>query len=177
MKTWQLALVKPGASSSPRTRVASEYARRNGRKSMELANSGANTQPRTTGQSPVPSGRVHRRFESYKRPRQTKRKGPHALVKTSPNGSSGRTRTYDQAINSRPLYQLSYAGMAAIDSVTSATVKEPDLHRILAHRSLLRRARSRAACHASQHERGLLLSSTRRRFIRSDAMDPRAMEP
>jgi hypothetical protein len=39
------------------------------------------------------------------------------------NGSSGRTRTYDQAINSRPLYQLSYAGMAAIDSLTSVAVK------------------------------------------------------
>src|SRR5947209_10099167 len=26
-------------------------------------------------------------------------------------GSGGRTRTYDQAVNSRPLYQLSYAGM------------------------------------------------------------------
>ncbi len=30
-----------------------------------------------------------------------------------PAGSSGRTRTYDQAINSRPLYQLSYAGIGA----------------------------------------------------------------
>jgi hypothetical protein len=26
------------------------------------------------------------------------------------SGSGGRTRTYDQAVNSRPLYQLSYAG-------------------------------------------------------------------
>ncbi len=28
------------------------------------------------------------------------------------NGSGGRTRTYDQAVNSRPLYRLSYAGSA-----------------------------------------------------------------
>ena len=26
------------------------------------------------------------------------------------NGSPGRTRTYDMAVNSRPLYQLSYRG-------------------------------------------------------------------
>lgn len=29
------------------------------------------------------------------------------------SGSGGRTRTYDQAVNSRPLYQLSYAGTQA----------------------------------------------------------------
>ena len=29
------------------------------------------------------------------------------------SGSGGRTRTYDQAVNSRPLYQLSYAGTHA----------------------------------------------------------------
>ncbi len=30
-------------------------------------------------------------------------------------GSEGRTRTYDQAVNSRPLYQLSYLGMGGGD--------------------------------------------------------------
>ncbi len=34
-----------------------------------------------------------------------------AKVRSRLKGSSGRTRTYDLAVNSRPLYQLSYRGM------------------------------------------------------------------
>ena len=34
-------------------------------------------------------------------------------------GSRGRTRTYDQAVNSRPLYQLSYSGMVWLPSLDS----------------------------------------------------------
>ena len=49
-------------------------------------------------------------------------------------GSSDRTRTYDQAINSRPLYQLSYAGMAARDSVPCGPVKCRNSQRIVSHR-------------------------------------------
>ena len=45
--------------------------------------------------------------------RQAKKaRTPHTRSSArNPTGSGGRTRTYDQAVNSRPLYRLSYAGM------------------------------------------------------------------
>ncbi len=36
---------------------------------------------------------------------------PHAVWRGGKNGSGSRTRTCDQSVNSRPLYQLSYPGM------------------------------------------------------------------
>ena len=38
------------------------------------------------------------------------RRTPTRTVSAGEVGSGGRTRTYDQVINSHPLYQLSYAG-------------------------------------------------------------------
>jgi hypothetical protein len=39
-------------------------------------------------------------------------------------GSGGRTRTYDQAVNSRPLYQLSYAGIKKRRESALATLRQ-----------------------------------------------------
>lgn len=45
-----------------------------------------------------------------------------ALPELLPLGSPGRTRTYDHAVNSRVLYQLSYKGMAVMAGLEPATV-------------------------------------------------------
>lgn len=44
-----------------------------------------------------------------------------------PFSSRGRTRTYDPTINSRLLYQLSYAGMLASDKVSRSTAGRQSL--------------------------------------------------
>ncbi len=47
-------------------------------------------------------------------------------LSTGPAGSPGRTRTYDQAVNSRPLYQLSYRGIEPCNYM-APTRPEPGL--------------------------------------------------
>jgi hypothetical protein len=42
---------------------------------------------------------------------EKKGRAPAKALPYVARGSGGRTRTYDQAVNSRPLYQLSYAGI------------------------------------------------------------------